>query len=109
MAATRPLRADAERNRRRILDGARDVFARHGLEAGVDEVARAAGVGVGTLYRRFPTKDDLMLAVVQDNTETMLLELEAAAAVDDPWNSFFAAAHAMAQSTARNRALHQVF
>ena len=109
MAATRPLRADAERNRRRILDGARDVFAKHGLEAGVDEVARSAGVGVGTLYRRFPTKDDLMLAVVEDNTEAILLELESAGALEDPWEAFSSAVHALASSTARNRALHQVF
>jgi AcrR family transcriptional regulator len=109
MAATRPLRADAERNRRRILDGAREVFARHGLEAGVDEVARAAGVGVGTLYRRFPTKDALMLAVVEDITEAVLLELEKAGALEDPWDAFVAAVSALASSTARNRALHQVF
>src|SRR5829696_4730773 len=105
----RPLRADAERNRRRILDAARDVFARHGLEAGVDEVARCAGVGVGTLYRRFPTKDHLLLAVVQDNTERVVAEVEAAAALDDPWDAFAAAARVLAASTARNRALHQVF
>ena len=109
MDAPRPLRADAERNRRRILDGAREVFARHGLEAGVDEVARVAGVGVGTLYRRFPTKDDLLLAVVQDITETVVLEIETAGALDDPGEAFAAAARALAASTARNRALHQVF
>ncbi|HYF27558.1 MAG TPA: TetR family transcriptional regulator, partial [Baekduia sp.] len=52
----RPLRADAERNRIRILDAAREVFAEHGLGVGVDAVARHAGVGVGTIYRRFPTE-----------------------------------------------------
>ncbi|HWT93627.1 MAG TPA: helix-turn-helix domain-containing protein, partial [Solirubrobacteraceae bacterium] len=51
----RPLRADAERNRRRILDAAREVFAEHGLGVGVDVVAREARVGVGTICRRFPT------------------------------------------------------
>jgi AcrR family transcriptional regulator len=109
MAAPRPLRADAERNRRRILDAARDVFARRGLEAGVDEVARVAGVGVGTLYRRFPTKDELLLAVVEDLTATVAEEIEASAADDDPGEAFAAAARALAASTARNRALHQVF
>ena len=54
----RPLRADAERNRRRILDAARELFAAKGLEVGLDEIARHAGVGVGTAYRRFPSKDD---------------------------------------------------
>jgi AcrR family transcriptional regulator len=109
MASPRPLRADAERNRRRILDGARDVFARQGLAAGVDEVARAAGVGVGTLYRRFPTKDDLLLAVIQDITTTVVAEIESAGALDDPGEAFAAAAQALAASTARNHALHQVF
>src|SRR4051794_24858970 len=61
----RALRADAERNRRRILDAARQVFAEEGLGVGVDAVARAAGVGVGTLYRRFPTKHDLLAAVIE--------------------------------------------
>lgn len=53
----RPLRRDAAENRQRILAAAGTVFAEHGLDAGVEEVARAAGVGMGTLYRRFPTKD----------------------------------------------------
>jgi AcrR family transcriptional regulator len=108
MASPRPLRADAERNRRRVLDAAREVFARDGLGAGVDEVARAAGVGVGTLYRRFPTKEDLLRAVVQDLTSTVVDEIESAGADDDPGEAFAAVAHALAASTARNRALHQV-
>ncbi len=58
-AADRPLRRDAEHNRQRLLDAAADVFAEHGLEASVEEIARTAGVGMGTLYRRFPTKDAL--------------------------------------------------
>jgi len=63
---TRPLRADAERNRRRLLDAAVDVFAEHGLEASTAEIARRAGVGQGTVFRRFPTKDDLVAAIVVD-------------------------------------------
>jgi AcrR family transcriptional regulator len=65
------VRADAERNRRRILDAARDVFASDGLGVGVDAIARAAGVGVGTLYRRFPTKEELLRAVVEDGVEDL--------------------------------------
>src|SRR4051812_44395472 len=56
----RPLRADAERNRRRILAAASDVFAERGLDASLDEVAAAAGVGIGTVYRRFPDKEALI-------------------------------------------------
>jgi AcrR family transcriptional regulator len=70
--AGRPLRRDAEHNRRRLLDAAADVFAEHGLEASVEEIARTAGVGMGTLYRRFPTKDALISALVHDVLTTML-------------------------------------
>src|ERR1700748_562262 len=71
-AADRPLRRDAEQNRQRLLDAAADVFAEHGLEASVEEIARAAGVGMGTLYRRFPTKDALISALVHDVLRTIL-------------------------------------
>jgi len=60
------LRADAERNRGLVLEAARAVFAEHGLEAGVAEVAERAGVGVATIFRRFPTKDDLLAAILED-------------------------------------------
>jgi AcrR family transcriptional regulator len=68
----RPLRRVAEQNRQRLLDAAADVFAKHGLEAGVEEIARTAGVGMGTLYRRFPTKNALISALVHDVLTTML-------------------------------------
>ena len=71
-AADRPLRRVAEQNRQRLLDAAADVFAEHGLEASVEEIARTAGVGMGTLYRRFPTKDALISALVHDVLSTML-------------------------------------
>ena len=59
-----PLRRDAAANRERILTAAVEVFSASGAEAGIDEVARRAGVGVGTVYRRFPTKDALLAAIV---------------------------------------------
>jgi AcrR family transcriptional regulator len=61
----RPLRADARRNRERILEGARSVFAEYGAEAQMDDVAHRAGVGVGTVYRHFPTKEALMVELVR--------------------------------------------
>lgn len=61
----RPLRADARRNRERILGAARTVFAEFGAEAQMDDVARQAGVGVGTVYRHFPTKEALMVELVR--------------------------------------------
>jgi len=80
---TRPLRRDAERNRERLLAAASRVFAEHGPDAGVDEIARVAGVGTGTLYRRFPTKDALMSALVADALDSMLRLAEAAATEPD--------------------------
>ena len=65
-ANARPLRADAARNRTRVLDAARTAFAEAGLDVGVEEIARRAGVGKGTLYRRFPTKEALVRAIFDD-------------------------------------------
>jgi AcrR family transcriptional regulator len=67
----RPLRADAARNRARVLEVAYDTFAAEGLSVPIDEIARRAGVGAGTVYRHFPTKDDLYRAVVQDRLENI--------------------------------------
>jgi AcrR family transcriptional regulator len=104
----RALRADAERNRRRILDAARKVFAEEGLGAGVDSIARAAGVGVGTLYRRFPTKQELLVATIEDGATRIADEVEALHATDDPWEAFAAALHAFAGAIARDRGFYEV-
>lgn len=64
--AERPLRADAARNRARVLDVAYQTFAAEGLSVPIDEIARRAGVGAGTIYRHFPTKEALFAAVVED-------------------------------------------
>lgn len=68
----RTLRRDAAHNRKRLLEAARIVFAENGLDAGVEEVAQAAGVGVGTLYRRFPTKDALIAELVREFMEEVV-------------------------------------
>jgi AcrR family transcriptional regulator len=104
----RPLRADAERNRHRILDAAAAVFAREGLGAGVDVVAREAGVGVGTIYRRFPTKEALLEAVIADRIERVEATLVTAADREDPWDAFAAAAEALAENVARDVGFFQV-
>ena len=62
----RPLRADARRNRERILESARAVFAEYGADAQIDDVARRAGVGVGTVYRHFPTKEALLVELLRE-------------------------------------------
>jgi AcrR family transcriptional regulator len=81
----RPLRRDAERNRRLILTAARQVFAQRGLTAGFEEIARVAGVGVGTVYRRFPDRADLVDALFEEEIDAVVARVEAAAADPDPW------------------------
>ncbi|MGE5689254.1 MAG: TetR/AcrR family transcriptional regulator [Pseudomonadota bacterium] len=81
------LRADALRNRRRVLDAAAAVFAERGLDAGVDEIARRAGVGHATVYRRFPTKDALVAELLLDRMQSVL-ELTESALADEPGAGF---------------------
>ncbi|HEX3649908.1 MAG TPA: helix-turn-helix domain-containing protein [Pseudonocardiaceae bacterium] len=66
-----PLRADARRNRQQIIDAARALFVRRGPEVPMEEIARTAGVGIGTLYRRFPDRDELIRAVSVDNFQRL--------------------------------------
>lgn len=83
-----PQRADARRNRRRVLDAARLLFAERGLDVPMDEIAAAAGVGVGTVYRHFPNKEELLSALV-DYRFSILAEAAREALEDpDPWNGF---------------------
>jgi AcrR family transcriptional regulator len=81
----RPLRRDAERNRQRILDAARAAFAEEGLSVTLDEIARRAGVGVGTIYRRFPDKEQLIDALFETQMQEFAAEAEDALSADDPW------------------------
>ncbi|MFC8660962.1 TetR/AcrR family transcriptional regulator [Streptomyces sp. NPDC057199] len=78
MAQARPPRADAVRNRQKILAAAREQITLHGPDAGMDAIAAAAGVAVGTLYRHFPTKTDLVSAVVTEHMERVATDAEAA-------------------------------
>lgn len=82
------LRADARRNRQRILRAAREVFAEHGIDAPMAGVARRAGVGVATLYRRFPTRDDLVRAAFAHQMHACARVLYEAVADPDPWRGF---------------------
>jgi AcrR family transcriptional regulator len=82
----RPLRRDAERNRQRILKAASEVFTERGLDVTLDEVARHAGVGVGTVYRRFRTKEDLVEALFVDRIEALATLAEEALEASDPWS-----------------------
>jgi AcrR family transcriptional regulator len=84
----RPLRADARRNRERILEAARGACAEHGTSVQIDDVARTAGVGVGTVYRHFPTKDALIEALVAEKFRVTTENIRAALEIEDPWESF---------------------
>jgi AcrR family transcriptional regulator len=85
----RPLRADAARNRKRILDAAERVLASQGLSAPIDDIARAAGVGIGTIYRHFPTKEALYEAIVVNRVQRLLDEAHSRADWADPGAAFY--------------------
>ena len=85
----RPLRADAARNRARVLEVAYETFAAEGLAVPIDEIARRAGVGAGTVYRHFPTKDDLYRAVVEDRITTIIGGGRALLHSGDPGDALF--------------------
>ena len=106
-APRRAQRADAERNRRLVLDAAAAVFAERGLEAGVAEIAQRAGVGTATVFRRFPTKQDLIVAVVDARICDMGDQLDAAQADPDPWAGVVTALEAIARTQARDRGLFE--
>ena len=82
----RPLRKDAERNRRRILDAAGELFAERGLHVTLDAVAQRAGVGVGTVYRRFADKEALIDALFEDRIEEVAALAETGLEADDAWD-----------------------
>jgi AcrR family transcriptional regulator len=82
-----PLRRDAERNRQRILDTAGQLFAERGLGVSLDEIARHAGVGVGTVYRRFPDKDQLIDALFEARIGEILAVATASLEMSDPWEA----------------------
>jgi AcrR family transcriptional regulator len=85
----RRLRADAERNRRRLIEAATEMFCERGLEIGVGEIAHQAGVGRGTLFRNFPTKDHLIAAVVVDRMAESIGRARAALTAPDPGLGLF--------------------
>lgn len=86
---TARMRSDARRNRESILAAAREVFSKYGMEAQMDEIARRAGVGVGTLYRHFPTKDELVGELIEIKLSDFATRARAKFEEDErPWESF---------------------
>jgi AcrR family transcriptional regulator len=86
-ASDKPLRKDAARNRALILEAARDLFQQRGLSASLNDIARHAGVGVGTVYRHFPDKDQLVEGLFEQRIEELVTRMEQALADPDPWQA----------------------
>jgi AcrR family transcriptional regulator len=104
----RPLRKDAERNRQRILKAAAEVFTERGLEATLDDVARQAGVGVATVYRRFPDKASLTDAMFEERINAMHDLATQALDADDPWEGLVGFMETAAEMLTRDRGLRQI-
>lgn len=103
------LRSDARDNRDRIIDAARALFAERGLDIGMREIARAADVGPATLYRRFPTKQDLIDTAFNVELRACRAILDRASAASSPWQGFSAAVQELIVSNAGNRGFVEAF
>ncbi|MCV7207261.1 TetR/AcrR family transcriptional regulator [Mycolicibacterium canariasense] len=104
----RGLRKDAERNRQRVLEAARELFAVKGMEATLNDVAHHANVGVGTVYRRFATKEDLVDAIFEDAIEEVVALAEQALLHEDSWEGFVWFVQHMCELTATDRGLREM-
>ena len=101
---SRPLRADARRNREAIVEAARQAFADHGEQAQMDDIARLAGVGVGTVYRHFPTKDALVGELIRLKFEDTAARARVHLEIEDPWEAFASFVRDQTELTATDRA-----
>lgn len=101
----RPRRADATRNYAQVLDAAFEVFAAHGTQAPISEIARRAGVGPGTIYRHFPTKEDLFRAVVADRFGRVVEYAQQVRADQEPGEAFLTFLRTLILDGSENRAL----
>ena len=104
----RPLRADALRNRAKILQAAAEVFAEHGLEVTLDDIAHHAGVGVGTVYRRFADREALIEALFEARMKAELQRMRDALADPDPWHGLINFIEGVCALIATDRGMRQV-
>ena len=108
MTVDRPLRRDAERNRRRILDAARELMAERGVEVSLEQVAAAADVGVGTVYRRFPDRESLVRALFSEHVDAVVALASQARECRDPWQGIQDFLGAVLAMQAADRGLSQI-
>jgi len=106
--SARPLRRDAERNRQLILSAARTLFAQRGLDASLDDVAHEAGLGVGTVYRRFPNREALIDALFDDGLEAITEIVQTAQAAPRAWDGLRHFMASMLELQAADRGLRDV-
>jgi AcrR family transcriptional regulator len=106
--AARPLRRDAQRNRERILDAARELFAERGVGVTLDDIARRAGVGVGTVYRRYRNKDALLDELFEEGIDELAASAEALLASRDAWEALIRFLERLEEASAANRALEHL-
>lgn len=104
----RPLRRDAARNRRLILEAAHELFAERGLDVTLDDVARRAGVGVGTVYRRFSGKEDLIEALFEEQLDRLVDKAERALEEESPWDAFVGFLVGCTEDLVRDHGLREV-
>jgi AcrR family transcriptional regulator len=107
-AVEKPLRADARRNREKVLVAARRVFAEQGLEAQMDDVARGADVGVGTVYRHFPTKDALLEALTDEVFDQVAAFAREALEQPDAWDAIVSVLWFGGEKTTGDRAFSEI-
>ncbi|MBV8997549.1 MAG: TetR/AcrR family transcriptional regulator [Solirubrobacterales bacterium] len=107
-APERPLRKDAERNRQRILAAARELFAQHGLGVTLNDVAHHAGVGVGTVYRRFPEKSQLIEELFEQQIGELVALMEDALKDPDPWRGLTGFLRRNLELQTRDRAFREI-
>jgi AcrR family transcriptional regulator len=107
-ASERPLRKDAERNRQRILDAARELFAQEGLGVTLNDIAHYAGVGVGTVYRRFPEKSQLIEELFEQQVSELVGLMEEALEDPDPWRGLTGFLRRNLELQARDRAFREI-
>lgn len=104
----RMLRKDAERNRQRVLEAARELFAQRGLEATLNDVAHHADVGVGTVYRRFATKQELLDAIFESAIDQIVALAESALDHENSWDGFVWFVEQLCELTATDRGLREM-